>query len=97
MNDYVYVHKHIDSLPMFLNWEIDVILTFVGSFYIGINFSSKFSNMITFVFIGFILSYLYAKLKSSSIRGYFSHIRYMLNFKQPKTLIPSYQRHFLGK
>lgn len=96
-NEYIYIHRHIDSLPMFLNWEVDSILIILLTFGVSINFSSNFINMVIFICLGFIVSYLYTKIKNSAIRGYFSHLKYIFNFKEPKTLIPSYQRHFIGK
>lgn len=95
-SDYVYINKHIDSLPMFLNWEIDVILSFLLCFYSGIIFANSFWGLFMFLLLGIMVGWIYGKIKNSAIKGYFKHIQYMLNFREPKTLIPSYKRRFLG-
>ncbi len=92
----VKINKHIDTKPMFLNWEIDVLLVFFGIFYMGILFTNSFSSLILFVFTGIFVSYLYNKFKSTTIRGISKHIIYMLDIKTPKYLIPSNKRNFIG-
>ena len=95
-DDYIYINKHIDSMPMFCNWEIDVIIAFTSCFYCGIVFANTFTSLFLFLISGLVISWLYAKIKSNSIKGYVKHIFYMFNIKEPKTLIPSYKKKFLG-
>ncbi len=92
----VKINKHIDTKPMFLNWEIDVLLVFFGVFYIGVLFTDSFTSLILFVFAGMITSYLYNKFKSTTIKGISKHVIYMLDIKTPKHLIPSSKRNFIG-
>jgi len=93
---YIYVHKHIDSLPMFCNWTIDVVFLVFVFCEAGLYFASSFMGTFIFVSLGVILGYFYSKIKNNSIKGYFQQLLYRINFIEPKTLVPSYKRTFLG-
>lgn len=93
---YVYIHKHIDSLPMFCNWEIDVVAVFVLFFEAGVYLANTLLGTCLFIFVGCVAGWLYSKIKNNSIKGFFNQLIYMIGFRQPKVLIPSYKRRFLG-
>ena len=93
---YVYINRHIDSLPMFCNWTIDVVFIFFIFVEAGIYFASEFYGTCILIFMGSIVSWLYSKTKDNSIKGFFRQILYRTNFIEPKKLVPSYKRHFLG-
>lgn len=94
--DKVTINKHIDTLPMFLNWEIDVLIVFFATFQSGVLFTNSFLSLVLFVICGILLSYLYSRFKSTTIKGIPKHIMYVLGFRKTKYLIPSHKRNFLG-
>lgn len=95
-DDYIYINKHIDSLPMFCNWTIDVVLIFLIFVEAGIFFPDDFTGTLIIIMVGIFATWFYSKLKNSSTNGYFKQLLYRLNFTEPKTLMPSYKRKFLG-
>lgn len=92
----VYVHKHIGSMPMFLNWTMDVFFMFWIFFYLAINIAKTFFSFTSIILIGFLITYFYAKFKNSHIKGFFKHILYITGLKKPKYLLPSNQRYYVG-
>lgn len=95
-NGYVEINKFIDTKPMFGNWEIDTLLVFCVFIAIGLMFTKGIFANGVFVALGVIAAKYYEKLKKSRVKGFFSHVMYMLGLRQPKTLPPSYMRYFLG-
>ncbi len=93
---YVYINKHIDSLPMFCNWTIDVVFLFFVFLEIGVYFASDFMGTCIIISLGWITTHLYSKTKNNTIKGYFKQLLYRSNFTEPKNLVPSYKRKFLG-
>lgn len=93
---YVYINKHIDSLPMFCNWTIDVVFIFLVFFEAGIYFASDFTGTCIFIVLGWIVTWFYSNVKNNSIKGYFKQLIYRSNFVEPTILVPSYQCKFLG-
>lgn len=94
--EYVFINRHIDSLPMFCNWEIDEVIAFVGCFYGGILMTETLNAMIISITMGIVATYLYGKAKNASIKGFFSQLMYAWNLREVKTLIPSHKRYFCG-
>lgn len=93
---YVYIHKHIDSLPMFCNWEIDVVVTFFVFLEAGVFLADTFTGTSILIMVGFGASWVYSKIKDSSIKGFYSQLLYIFNAREPEYLIPSYKRFFIG-
>ena len=93
---YTYINKHIDSLPMFCNWSIDVVFIFFIFVEAGIYFASEFYGTCILVLLGAVVSWTYSRTKDNSIKGYFRQLLYRSNFTEPKQLVPSYKRRFLG-
>ena len=89
-------YKFLDSKPMFLSWEIDTFMIFAVSFGFALLFTNQFIHFAIVTGMGIIFAGLYEKVKNSSVKGFFWHIAYMLGIKQPKTLLPSYKRYFVG-
>lgn len=95
-NGYVTINRFIDTKPMFGNWEIDTLIVFSVFIAIAIMFTKGAIPFATFFLLGILAAKYYEKLKKSRVKGFFFHIIYMLGLRQPKTLPPSYMRHFLG-
>lgn len=93
---YVFIHKHIDNLPMFCNWDIDVVVIFLLFLEAGIYLANDYIGTIVFIVLGCSLSWGYSKIKSNSIKGFYRQVMYMLGFRHTKHILPSYKRHFLG-
>ena len=89
-------NKHIDSLPMFCNWTIDIVFIFFIFAEVGIYFASDFTGTCMIIFLGWMITWSYSKTKNNTIKGYFKQILYRTNFVEPTYLVPSYKRKFLG-
>ncbi|MCR6591885.1 putative sex pilus assembly [Campylobacter insulaenigrae] len=93
---YVQINKYIDAKPMFGDWEVDTLAVFSTCFFLGLFFTKNFLSFSVFFLIGVLSSIAFEKIKKSKTKGFFSHILYMIGIKQPKTLIPSHMRYFVG-
>ncbi|HEB7570627.1 type IV conjugative transfer system protein TraL [Campylobacter coli] len=95
-NGYVEINKFIDTKPMFGNWEMDTLIVFCVFIAIAIMFAKGLLAMSIVLAFGVMATRYYEKIKKSRVKGFFFHIIYMLGLRKPKTLPPSYMRHFLG-
>jgi len=95
-NGYVKMFKFVDTLPMFMSWEIDSFAIMSIFWGIGIIFSSGFLMSALMFTLGVFIGSMYEKIKNHKIKGFFKHILYMLGLIEPKTLPPSYMRIFKG-
>lgn len=93
---YVFINKHIDSLPMFCNWTIDVVAIFFIFLEAGVYFASDFTGTCIIISLGWVITWFYSKTKNNTIKGYFKQLLYRANFVEPNRLVPSYKRKFLG-
>ena len=95
-NNYVQINKHIDTLPMIMDWEIDSFLIAVGSMGFAIIFSGLFVYLSLIFGITFLV--INETLKETKYKNYIVHIMYMLGLKNPKTnrLPASNLRIFVG-
>ena len=89
-------YKFLDAKPMFLSWEMDTFAIFAGGFGFAILFTNQFLHMAIITGLSILLAAAYEKIKNSSVKGFFWHIAYMIGFKQPQSLLPSYKRYFVG-
>ncbi len=82
-NNYVQINKHIDTLPMIMDWEIDSFLIAVGS----MGFAIIFSGVLVYLSLIFGITFLYVneKLKDTKYKNFIIHILYMVGLKNPKT------------
>lgn len=93
----VMINKHINSLPMIMNWEVDVVSIFFVFFYIAIIVGgNSFFILLGIILLGFLVSFIYQKIKINSISGLGFHILYVLNIIKVKKIIPSYKKIFIG-
>ncbi|MBT0825375.1 type IV conjugative transfer system protein TraL [Campylobacter sp. IFREMER_LSEM_CL1904] len=93
---YVQINKYIDTKPMFGDWEVDVLMVFSVWFALGIIFEKGFLVFSVFFLFGVLNAIAFEKIKKAKTKGYFFHILYMTGIKQPKSLMPSYMRYFVG-
>jgi len=93
-NQYIYMNKYIDSLPMFLNWEMDVIIIFLGGFGTWLVIGGTF-GIICFL-TSLIIAYFKSKLKTTKYKNYFFHLLYSLGFVDTKNLPKSHEKYFVG-
>ena len=82
-NNYVQINKHIDTLPMIMDWKIDSFLIAVGSMV----FAIIFSGVLVYLSLIFGITFLYVneKLKDTKYKNFIIHILYMVGLKNPKT------------
>ena len=82
-NNYVQINKHIDTLPMIMDWEIDSFLIADGS----MGFAIIFSGVLVYLSLIFGITFLYVneKLKDTKYKNFIIHILYMVGLKNPKT------------
>ncbi|EAI5592854.1 type IV conjugative transfer system protein TraL [Helicobacter pullorum MIT 98-5489] len=92
----VVINKFIDQKPMVGNWEMDVVVVFIGFCYVGFFIPQSFVVSIVIVLMGIVATMILNKLKKAKVKGFFLHILYMLGLRKPKTYPPSYMRYFLG-
>ncbi len=95
-NGYVEINRFIDTKPMFGDWEIDVLLAFCICMVATFMLTKGMIAMAIGVALSVAVAKFYEKMKKSKIKGFFFHLLYMLGFRIPKTMPPSYMRHFLG-
>jgi conjugal transfer pilus assembly protein TraL len=94
-NDYTRVHKYIDAPVMVGSWQIDQFLLAV----ILISAAYLFPSGVWVLFFESIaigVLYLYGAYKEGAVRGKGKQLLYSLGLNQPKTLIPSNIRYFVG-
>jgi len=65
--------KTLDNMPRILFWTIDEVLLVVGQFFLGI-----FIGNLWLTFLGFVLRYVYMKVKKTMPTGTLSHRIYWL-------------------
>lgn len=67
-NNYVQINKHIDTLPMIMDWEIDSFLIAVGS----MGFAIIFSGVLVYLSLIFGITFLYVneKLKDTKYKNF---------------------------
>ncbi|EAI4828416.1 type IV conjugative transfer system protein TraL [Campylobacter lari] len=93
---YVQINKYIDTKPMFGDWEVDTLVVFSTWFFLGVIFTKGFLAFSVFFLLGVLSAIAFEKIKKAKTKGFFFHILYMIGAKQPKTLMPSYMRYFVG-
>ena len=78
-NNYVQINKHIDTLPMIMDWEIDSFLIAVGS----MGFAIIFSGVLVYLSLIFGITFLYVneKLKDTKYKNFIIHILYIYGLK----------------
>jgi conjugal transfer pilus assembly protein TraL len=94
-NQYVIMHKAVDSLPMVGNWEIDTMFIILSGYIFGAFF---IEHAILYCVCGALfLAFLNEKRKKVAYKGFGRHLLYSLGLYKPKRrLPPSYIRFFLS-
>jgi len=94
-NQYVIMHKSIDSLPMVGNWEVDTMIIILSGYIFGA-FVMEHGILYAIIF-AIMIAYLNEKRKKVSYKGFARHLFYSLGLVTPKKrLPPSYMRCFLS-
>lgn len=95
-NKYVEMNKYIDTMPMFMNWEMDTFIIAVTTAGCAIILSGLFVYLSLFFGISYLI--VNEKIKNTKYKNYLNHILYMIGFRNPKTnrLPKSELRVFVG-
>ncbi|EAI7507096.1 hypothetical protein HPU229336_05000 [Helicobacter pullorum] len=91
-----FINKYIDKKMMVCNWEMDIAMLYVVALYIALVAPFEGLSRVVFSIACFYSVFYFSKIRNARIKGFFTHIMYMIGFLKPKSYPPSYMRYFLG-
>ncbi|MFT6220594.1 MAG: type IV conjugative transfer system protein TraL [Rickettsiales bacterium] len=75
-----YIPRHLDDIPKFLLWDIDVALCFLVPFFFGFMISQTLIGL----FCAFLATYYWKRVKGSGQQNF---IRYLIYWYYPKSVL----------